>query len=162
MTFGVLVTALALAMLGGMTVRTGPVNARQESELPVDKILVGGVPLTVEIAADPASRARGLGERDGLAPGAGMLFVFDQPQPLSFWMKNMRFCLDIIWIENGAIQGAAEQVCPEPAGTADADLAHYFSPAPVTYALEVPAGWLAANGLGVGTPVEGLPAPVGQ
>ncbi|MFN8591218.1 MAG: hypothetical protein U0031_07100 [Thermomicrobiales bacterium] len=59
MTFGVLVTALALAMLGGMTVRTGPVNARQESELPVDKILVGGVPLTVEIAADPASRARG-------------------------------------------------------------------------------------------------------
>jgi uncharacterized membrane protein (UPF0127 family) len=60
------------------------------------------------------------------------------------------------------IQGAAESVCPEPAGTADADLASYVSPVPVTYVLEVPAGWLGAYGLGVGTPVEGLPSLVRQ
>ncbi len=69
----------------------------------------------------------------------------------------MQFCLDIIWIENGVIQGAAESVCPEPPGTADEDLTSYVSPVPVSYVLEVPAGWLAANGLGVGAPVKGLP-----
>jgi uncharacterized membrane protein (UPF0127 family) len=75
-------------------------------------------------------------------------------------MKGMQFCIDIIWLENGAIQGAAERVCPDPAGTADADLASYVSPVPVTYVLEVPAGWLDTNGLGVGAPVEGLPSLV--
>ena len=89
-----------------------------------------------------------------------MLFVFDGPAPRSFWMRGMRFCLDIVWIENGAIQGAAESVCPEPPGTADADLPSYVSPVPVTYVLEVPAGWLDHYGLGVGTPVEGLPDPL--
>ena len=60
---------------------------------------------------------------------------------------------------HGAVQGAAESVCPEPPGTAVADLPSYVSPVPVTYVLEVPAGWLAHYGLGVGTPVEGLPSP---
>ena len=87
-------------------------------------------------------------------------FVFDAPAPRSFWMRGMQFCIDIIWIENGVIQGAAESVCPEPPGTADADLPSYFSPIPVTYVLEVPAGWLNAHGLGAGMLVEGLPSPV--
>ena len=91
-----------------------------------------------------------------------MLFLFTDAAPRSFWMRGMRFCLDIIWIEGGAIQGAAESVCPEPAGTADADLPSYVSPEPVSYVLEVPAGWLDHYGLGVGTPVEGLPQLVLQ
>ena len=91
-----------------------------------------------------------------------MLFLFEGPEPQSFWMRGMQFCIDIIWIENGVIQGAAESVCPEPPGTADGDLPSYDSPVPVTYVLEVPAGWLDAYGLGAGTPVEGLPALVTQ
>ena len=118
------------------------------------------MPLTVELAYQPAETSRGLGYRAGLAPGTGMLFLFTEPAPRSFWMKGMQFCIDIIWIENGAIQGAAESVCPEPPGTADADLTSYVSPVPVSYVLEVPAGWLDANGLGAGAPVEGLPSLV--
>lgn len=161
MPFGLQVAVFVIAVLGGLPAMAGPAAARQDEALPVDKILVGGVPLTVEIAADLASTTRGLGGREGLAPDTGMLFVFDRPQLLSFWMKGMLFCLDIIWIEGGAIQGAAENVCPAPPGTADADLTPYTAPAPVTYALEVPAGWLAAHGLGAGAPVEGLPTAVG-
>ena len=89
-----------------------------------------------------------------------MLFLFEGPAPRSFWMRGMQFCIDIVWIENGVIQGAAESVCPEPAGATDADLTSYVSPVPVTYVLEVPAGWLDAYGLGAGTPVEGLPSLV--
>ncbi len=126
------------------------------------EITVGGVPLSVELAYQPANIALGLGYREGLAPGTGMLFLFEGPAPRSFWMRGMQFCIDIIWIENGVIQGAAESVCPEPAGTADADLTSYASPVPVTYVLEVPAGWLDAYGLGAGTRVEGLPSLVTQ
>lgn len=115
------------------------------------------MPLTVEVASDPAAVALGLGERAGLAPGTGMLFVFDGPAVRSFWMKGMRFCLDIVWIEGGLIQGAAAGVCPAPAGTPDPALPSYTSPVPVTYVLEVPAGWLDAHGLEVGTKVTGLP-----
>ena len=120
-------------------------------------IVVGGVPVMVEIADDPDERVQGLAGRDGLAPGAGMLFVFAEPGERSFWMKGMRFCLDIVWIENGVIQGAAEWVCPEPESTADEELTTYRSPVPVSYVLEVPAGWLDQYGFGVGTTVANLP-----
>ena len=130
---------------------------QEVSPLPTTAIVVGGVPLTVEVASDPEALALGLGGRDGLAPGTGMLFVFDAPAVRSFWMRGMRFCLDIIWIEGGVIQGVAEGVCPAAAGTPDAELPGYRSSTPVSYVLEVPAGWTAANGLGIGTKVTGLP-----
>jgi uncharacterized protein len=159
---------LALTMIvgmvsGGLTPATSsPLPQVAPSALQTAEITVGGVPLTVELAYLPADRSLGLGYREGLASGTGMLFLFEGPAPRSFWMRGMRFCIDIVWIENGLIQGAAESVCPEPAGTADTDLPSYVSPVPVTYVLEVPAGWLDAYGLGTGTPVEGLPSLVSQ
>ena len=159
MTTFLLALTLFMGTMGGTLAQVAPPWRHQVNPLPTADITVGDVPLTVELAVEPAETSRGLGFRDGLAPGTGMLFVFDGPSPRSFWMRGMRFCLDIIWVEEGAIQGAAESVCPEPPGTADADLPSYVSPVPVTYVLEVPAGWLDYYGLGVGTPVEGLPAP---
>ncbi len=156
-----LTMTLFLGTIGGTLAQVAPPWRHQVNPLPTTDIAVGGVPLTVELAIEPAETSRGLGYRDSLAPGTGMLFVFDGPGPRTFVMRGMRFCLDIIWIENGAVQGAAESVCPEPPGTANADLPTYISPVPVTYVLEVPAGWLDYYGLGVGTPVEGLPAPAG-
>jgi uncharacterized protein len=158
MTTLLLAVTLLLAMVGGAP---GPLSSLSQvapSTLQTAEIAVGGVPLTVELAYLPADISLGLGYREGLAPGTGMLFLFEGPEPRTFWMRGMQFCIDIVWIENGVIQGAAESVCPEPAGTADADLPSYVSPVPVTYVLEVPAGWLDAYGLGAGTPVEGLPS----
>lgn len=125
-------------------------------------VTVGSDTITAEIADTNALRERGLGYRDGLAPGTGMLFVFDRASDHTFWMKGMRFCLDIVWIEDGAIRGAAENACPEP-GVPDADLARYPSTGAVTYVLELPAGWLKAHDYGAGTPVKiRLPAGVPQ
>jgi uncharacterized membrane protein (UPF0127 family) len=158
----VLAVMVMLSTVGGTLEQVAPPWRHQVAPLQTTEIAVGGVPLTVELAVEPADKSRGLGYRDGLEPGTGMLFVFDSASPRSFWMKGMRFCLDIIWIENGAIQGAAESVCPDPAGTEDADRPSYVSPVPVSYVLEVPAGWLDANGFGEGTPVDGLPRVVAQ
>jgi uncharacterized protein len=155
-----LAVTMIAGMIGGSLGNAASTPLQQVAPLQTAEITVGGVPLTVELAYLPADTSRGLGYREGLAPGTGMLFLFEGPAPRSFWMRGMQFCIDIIWIENGVIQGAAESVCPDPAGTADADLTSYASPVPVTYVLEVPAGWLAAHGFGVGTPVEGLPSLV--
>lgn len=115
-------------------------------------IEVGDLTIEAEVSDTGALRERGLGYRDGLEPGTGMLFVYEEPGPRSFWMKGMRFCLDIIWIESGRIVGAAENACPVE-GAADADLPRYRSPEPVRYVLEMPAGWMAENGFAAGTPV---------
>jgi uncharacterized membrane protein (UPF0127 family) len=157
-----LAVTVVLSMVGGVVAPGVSPLTRQvaPSHLQTAEITVGGVPLTVELAYQPADTALGLGYREGLAAGTGMLFLFEGPAPRSFWMRGMQFCIDIIWIENGVIQGAAKSVCPEPPGTADADLPSYASPVPVTYVLEVPAGWLDTNGLGIGTPVDGLPSLV--
>ena len=153
----VLAIAMLFSTMSASLAQVAPPWRHQVAPLETAEITVGGVPLSVELAYQPADTSRGLGYRDGLAPGTGMLFLFQEPGPRSFWMKGMRFCLDIIWIEDGAIQGAAENVCPDPDGTADKDRPSQKSPVPVSYVLEVPAGWLAANGFGVGTPVENLP-----
>ena len=157
-----LAVTMVLGMVGGGLPPSVSLPLPQVAQSPLQtaEITVGGVPLIVELAYLPADTSLGLGYRQGLAPGTGMLFLFEGPAPRSFWMRDMQFCIDIIWIENGLIQGAAESVCPEPTDTADADLTSYVSPIPVTYVLEVPAGWLDAYGLGVGTPVEGLPSLV--
>ncbi len=160
MTTLLLAVTLVLSLVGGVP---GPSSVAPQvagSPLQTAEITVGGVPLTVKLAYLLADTSLGLGYREGLAPGTGMLFLFEGPAPRTFWMRGMQFCIDIVWIENGVIQGAAESVCPEPAGTADAALTPYVSPVPVTYVLEVPAGWLDAYGLGAGTPVEGLPSLV--
>ena len=116
-------------------------------------ITIGTDTLLVEIADDGSLRQRGLSYRDGLEPGTGMLFVYPDEGPRSFWMKEMRFCLDIVWFGDDAIVGAAENVCPEP-GVADAELTRYPSDAPVRFILEVPANWLVERGYGPGTPID--------
>ena len=110
-----LAMTMILGMIGGAPTPGASFHAAQ-SPLQTAEITVGGVPLTVELAYLPADRSLGLGYREGLAPGTGMLFLFEGPAPRSFWMRGMQFCIDIVWIENGVIQGAAESVCPELAG----------------------------------------------
>ncbi|CAN5668429.1 hypothetical protein BH23CHL3_BH23CHL3_06140 [soil metagenome] len=117
-------------------------------------IMVGDDVLTVELSVTISQQTLGLGYRNGLEEGTGMVFTVDPAAPQSFWMKGMRFCIDIVWIDGDEIIGAAESVCPDPDGTADADRPTYPSGDPVTHVLEVPAGWLAERGYGAGTPVE--------
>lgn len=151
-----LALALGAVALVAVLLQQTPIQPPWRSQMPPTEtgtVTVGGVPVTVDLALTPAQQARGLGYRAGLAPGTGMLFVNDDASIRTFWMKGMRFCLDIIWIEDGEVTGAAESVCPVAPGTPDAEQPRYSSEVPVQYVLEVPAGWLAANGLGAGSPV---------
>lgn len=117
-------------------------------------ITVGTTEVKVDLAIDPFEQQLGLGHRNGLDDDTGMLFIGNAPRARTFWMKGMRFCIDIIWIEDGMVTGAAESVCPDPEGTEDAARARFSSGEPVTHVLEMPAGWMQDNGYGPGTPVD--------
>ena len=86
-------------------------------------------------------------------PGAGMLFVYDSPKTPDFWMKNMHFPLDILWIgADCRLVDFSRNVPPPAPGTKSSDLERYRPSADIQYVLEVNAG--AAAGIRVGNTVE--------
>ena len=82
---------------------------------------------TVEVARTPEQQARGLMERQSLAPDKGMVFPYEPPQAVAFWMKNTLIPLDIIFIgADGRIINIAENTTPyslEPVPSAGPALA---------------------------------------
>jgi uncharacterized membrane protein (UPF0127 family) len=73
----------------------------------------GQARFSVEIADDADERARGLMFRESLPGSAGMLFVYDSPQTLSFWMRNTLIPLDLLFIDSrGVVQRVHENASP--------------------------------------------------
>lgn len=70
------------------------------STLPTEKMTLRDQTFTLEIANTPDTRERGLMYRDEMPKNHGMIFIFDQPGHISFWMKNTRIPLDIIYIND--------------------------------------------------------------
>ncbi len=101
-------------------------------------VLPSGAEFTLEIAADPASRARGYMEREKVGPREGMLFVFDEPARHAFWMKNCRVSLDIVWLDakRRVVDVARDRPpCPE-----DGPCPEVTPLEPASYVLEFAAG----------------------
>ena len=105
------------------------------------------IELDVELAMTEEQRALGLMGRTGLAEGSGMLFLFDQPQELAFWMKNTLIPLDIIFFDDQRNVVSASTMVP-----CEADpCAQYVSyGASSAFALEVPAGYVQRQGIAKG------------
>jgi uncharacterized membrane protein (UPF0127 family) len=105
------------------------------------------VEVPVEIAATDAERERGLMERTALAEDAGMLFVFDREQQLSFWMKDTLIPLSIAYInESGRIVDIQDM---QPL-----DETPHPSTEPAKYALEVNQDFFNEHGIEVGNKVS--------
>jgi uncharacterized protein len=101
--------------------------------------LPGGVTIHAEVADTPKKRAEGLMYREHLAKDRGMLFTFGQAQPWTFWMKNTKIPLDIIWMnEKKQIIHIARNV---PICTRTDDSCPQYQPNdPALYVLELGAG----------------------
>ena len=122
---------------------------RSGETLPLVFIQGADVPVSVTVVDSPDTRQKGLSRHPGLAENEGMFFVFNAPEILSFWMKDMLFAIDIIWISSDwRIVDITKNITPET-------YPDTFSPAmPVQYVLEVSAGFVDANNVKIGQSVE--------
>ncbi|MEK7501598.1 MAG: DUF192 domain-containing protein [Patescibacteria group bacterium] len=100
--------------------------------------------IQVEISDTLDKTELGLSNRPSLDPDSGMLFVFSDSEPQSFWMKDMLFPLDIVWINaDKKVTGIASNLSPDSYPEA------FDSPGEVQYVLELNAG--GANNFGIAT-----------
>lgn len=150
--FHVLLGLLMLAVVSGRPAMSA--DAAERSWPGIFAMRVGSHPIKVEIAGTNAERVRGLSGRRDLAPGSGLLFVFPASATYGFWMKEMRFAIDIVWIgEDLRIVHIAADVAPETYPEV------FKPPEPARYVLEMPAMSMREMGAKPGTAIT-LPAPL--
>lgn len=106
-------------------------------------------PIAIELADSPEEWVRGLSGREEIADNYGLLFVFPRPERQGFWMKDMNFSIDIIWLsDTGTIVGIEDSASPDSYPERV-----FYSPQPVRYVLETRAGFARDRGWSVGTQV---------
>jgi len=128
------------------------VLAEEQKQNQTALVTVGGVNLITSLSTTPDAQSKGLAIRDSLNENEGMLFIFETPQKYSFWMKDMKFPIDIIWInQDGKIVHIEKNLppcvfllpCPSYAPKDDS-----------LYVLEVVSNFTNKFDINVGDPVD--------
>lgn len=145
----ILIAAGVVIILGIASLFLNPFHAEMKKQ----SVSIGNTTFKVEVADTMMSRAKGLSGRDGLDAGKGMLFLFDSAGMQGFWMKDMKFPIDIIWINGDRVIGFAENLQPESKKTIFS-LTVYYPPSAVDKVLEVNAGAVNASGFQAGDTVR--------
>lgn len=140
--FGI-VFVVAVAAAGFYFFGSAPPAAKKAA------VRIGNREFAAEVADTPLRRAKGLSGRAMLPENEGMLFVFEREGSHGFWMKDMRFPIDIVWIRGDRIVGFAEGVAPQPERSVF-NLDIHYPPEPVDKVLEVAAGAVGRCGFRVG------------
>lgn len=114
------------------------------------EIKIGSAVFSAEIADSYLRRQRGLSNRENLAENEGMLFVFPIAANYGFWMKNMNFPIDIVWIRGDKVIGISENLAPDKSKP----LKIYYPPSNIDKALEIAAGATMKKGIKIGDQIE--------
>lgn len=132
---------------------------KPQTGLPEAHIALGTCVYRIEVATTPQQAETGLMYRTSLPEGQGMLFPFNPPRPVSFWMKNTKIPLDILFIVNSRLQHVFENAQPclaDPCPT-------YGVPALTDMVLELPGGTARRDHLVVGATAQvRWPVPIKQ
>jgi len=113
-------------------------------ELPTATISIKGQALIVELAATPEARTCGLSHREYLLQHQGMLFIFPEKSPQTFWMKDTLIPLSIAFLDDSGKIINIQDMTPMQSDEL------YHSSAPAKYALEVNQGWFKKNKIEAG------------
>ena len=137
---------------------------RKMQELPVAQVIktvkIGNASIKTEVADSDAKKQKGLSGRSSLDKNSGMLFIMNNKVIPTFWMKDMKFAIDIIWIlsssgdvKDGKIIQIDKNAEAPKAGTSDSNLNRYSPKSAVDYVLEVNSGYSDSNNIKVGDSV---------
>lgn len=108
---------------------------------------IGSVSFTLEIANRNEERYRGLMYRNSMPADHGMIFVFPDTAPRSFWMENTRIPLDILYLDDQGVVVSIHQMKPY-------DLSGVHSGKPAKYAIELNKGAAERAGVKVGDKLD--------
>lgn len=112
---------------------------------PAEKVELRGEFVKIAIADTESLRAQGLSGISKLGPDEGMLFIFPRDGKYAFWMKDMRFSIDILWLSSeGVVVDMVERVSPSTYPDS------FIPETPARYVLELPEGYVEAHGVKVG------------
>jgi len=123
--------------------------AEVRDAMPVAPLRIKDVPLRCEVAHTQDRRARGYMHRREIPEGTGMLFLFSAPRYLVFHMANTPVPLSIAFVDADGVIRQIEDMQPYDLRTTQSAFA-------VPSAIEVPQGWFARKGIGIGDRVEGI------
>ena len=141
---------LRLWLVSAVLVCCAPALAEvAQLDLPRVELRVGMHRIDAQVAQTPATREIGLMHRKSMPDQEGMLFVFERPDMVCFWMKNTLLSLSAAFIaDDGRIVNIADMApqTTEPHCTKE----------PVRLVLEMNQGWFAKRGLGAGSRIGGL------
>lgn len=126
-----LIVVAVLLLIAASSPVTAPTTSDSQSTVSINQIT-----FKVDIADDVREQRIGLSDRDSLASDQGMLFLFPDKEMRSFWMPNMNFPIDLLWIDDNTIVGYEENMQPI---TPD-NIMTYKSPQAVDKVLEITAG----------------------
>ena len=124
-------------------------NSQGPSLRKIEYVKLAGVVIKVELAKTPAEQELGLSARQDLAENEGMLFIFAESRQHPFWMKDMKFPIDIIWLnENMSIVYIKKDARPESYPKI------YSHDKDSKYVLEVVSGFAEKHALKIGDKIE--------
>jgi uncharacterized membrane protein (UPF0127 family) len=109
---------------------------------------IGGQRIQLEVARTPQEQSKGLMHRPPLPDDRGMLFLFNPPRPVQFWMKNTPSPLDMVFLRDGEVQAIVESALP-----CQADPCPTYGPdrsVPIDQVIELRSGRAAELGLTAG------------
>jgi uncharacterized protein len=137
-----LLLAFLLVLSAAMILICGPAEAQGPEAAPkFKKILVGKIPLRVEVVDTLEKQERGLMFRQSLPENEGMLFVYREPQELAFWMRNTIIPLDIVFVGADGIILNIHQARPLDESVL------YRSAGAAKYVIETNQGWFSRHGI---------------
>lgn len=130
------------------------ISCAKISDKNIDEILIDNgeklITIKVEIADDNQERDDGLMFREALGKNSGMLFVFEDEDYRSFWMKNTLIPLDILFINDDLEIVDIKNAVP----CKEDPCALYKSSAPARYALEINSNFTIENGVNTGDKLQ--------
>jgi uncharacterized membrane protein (UPF0127 family) len=121
-------------------------------KLPISAaVTISNQPINFEVARSPRQKEKGLMYRTSLAADRGMLFVYEPPQPVSFWMRNMKIPLDMVFLRDGQVKLLKVNVPPCPVNSS---CPIYETDIAIDQVVELRAGRAAQLGLKIGDRVN--------
>ena len=130
---------------------------RAVKEFSDDQVIIIKFPngtISAEVANSVSKKQKGLSGRNTLDNNSGMLFVFNTPDILKFWMVDMKFPLDFVWINGDKIVDVSQNI---PAPTANnPEIARINPKTKADKVLEINAGKINELGINLGQTINEL------